>query len=68
MERDGLGQIDRPMPSGYLGQLGYGALGFFESIWVGAKLVLTNRCFVCACLLALLLDVADPFLLGLFPT
>ena len=31
----------------YIAELGYGVLGFIESIWVGAKLGLLNRRFVC---------------------
>jgi hypothetical protein len=31
----------------YIAQLGYGILGFGEAIWVGAKLGLLNRRFVC---------------------
>lgn len=31
----------------YISEVGYGIFGFIESIWVGAKLGLLNRRFVC---------------------
>jgi hypothetical protein len=31
----------------YFAQIGMGVVGFTESIYVGSKFVLTNRCFIC---------------------
>lgn len=48
MEASGLGDVNtRSGKASYLSEVGYGVLGFGESIWVGAKLVLLNRQFVC---------------------
>ncbi len=48
MEASGLGDVSaRKGKTSYLSDVGYGILGFGESIWVGAKLVLLNRQFVC---------------------
>jgi len=48
MEASGLGDVSAHTgKASYLSEVGYGILGFGESIWVGAKLVLLNRQFVC---------------------
>ena len=38
----------------YVVDVGYGILGFLESIWIGAKLSLLNRRFFCEILIHLL--------------
>jgi MFS family permease len=47
MAASGLTDVDRKGNIGYFAEVGYGMLGFVESIWVGATFVLTNRKFIC---------------------
>lgn len=43
----GLSEVDQGKKSNYFIQIAQGARGFAESVWVGAKLVLLNRRFIC---------------------
>jgi hypothetical protein len=47
MEAAGLAEVEGKHSNNYFVQIGLGAVGFAESIWVGSKLVLTNRRFIC---------------------
>jgi len=46
MEAAGLAEVEGKHSNNYFVQIGLGAVGFAESIWVGSKLVLTNRRFI----------------------
>jgi MFS family permease len=47
LEASGLGGVEGSRDSkNYFVQIGLGVVGFGESIYIGSKLVLTNRCFI----------------------
>jgi hypothetical protein len=46
LEAAGLAEVEGKHSNNYFVQIGLGAVGFAESIWVGSKLVLTNRRFI----------------------
>lgn len=48
LEQSGLAEVDsKPSSNNYLVQVWHGAVAFTESIYVGSKLVFTNRRFIC---------------------
>ena len=53
MEVAGLAGVDRSKrpTTNYFVMVRRGFRSFGESVWVGARLIFTNRCFVCKCLL-----------------
>ncbi|KAF8154282.1 major facilitator superfamily domain-containing protein [Crassisporium funariophilum] len=46
LEQSGLADVEKKSSNNYLVQIGHGAMSFFESVYVGAKLVFTNRRFI----------------------
>jgi hypothetical protein len=55
LEAAGLDVVDRSEKStnNYFVMVGRGFKAFGESVWVGARLIFTNRCFICKRCLAL---------------
>ena len=72
MEAVGLAGVDRSNDptTNYFVIVGRGFRSFGESVWVGARLIFTNRCFICewypSCIISI--SVLTPGHLGLVPS